>query len=147
MDSQKEKTYTEAELIEFGKFLLSKEREELVFQDKKSADNLKTSISQVSDADLRNWQNMEENNSLKFNFYHFLEGNDYTKEIVRNRDNSTFCTNYQKELEINTWNCITIFPDNTYSAVSHDKSFLVVRVDQPITDQEAKELLTKIEKL
>ena len=61
MDSQKEKLYTEAELIEFGKFLLSKEREELVFQDKKSADNLKTSILQVSDADLRNWQNKKEN--------------------------------------------------------------------------------------
>ena len=61
MDSQKEKLYTEAELVEFGKFLLSKEREELVFQDKKSADNLKTSISQVSEADLRNWQNKKEN--------------------------------------------------------------------------------------
>ena len=65
MDSQKEKLYTEAELIEFGKFLLSKEREELVFQDKKSADNLKTSISQVSDADLRNWQNKKENEHIE----------------------------------------------------------------------------------
>lgn len=44
MDSQKEKLYTEAELVEFGKFLLSKEIEELVFQDKKSADEFKTSI-------------------------------------------------------------------------------------------------------
>lgn len=64
MDTQKEKTYTEAELVEFGKFLLSKEREELVFQDKKSADEFKTSISQVSDADLRNWQNKKENENI-----------------------------------------------------------------------------------
>lgn len=64
MDTQKEKTYTEAELVEFGKFLLSKEREELVFQDKKSADEFKTSISQVSDADLRNWQNQKGNENI-----------------------------------------------------------------------------------
>ena len=44
MDTQKQKLYTEAELVEFGKFLLSKEIEELVFQDKKSADEFKTSI-------------------------------------------------------------------------------------------------------
>ena len=64
MDSQKEKLYTEAELIEFGKFLFSKEREGLVFQDKKSAEEFKTSISQVSDADLRNWQNKKENEHI-----------------------------------------------------------------------------------
>ena len=64
MDTQKEKTYTEAELVEFGKFLLSKEREELVFQDKKSVDEFKTSISQVSDADLRNWQNQKGNENI-----------------------------------------------------------------------------------
>ena len=64
MNTQKEKLYTEAELVEFGKFLLSKEREELVFQDKKSVDDFKTSISQVSDADLRNWQNKKENERL-----------------------------------------------------------------------------------
>lgn len=64
MDTQKEKTYTEAELVEFGKFLLSKEREELVFQDKKSADEFKTSISQVSEADLRNWQNQKGNENI-----------------------------------------------------------------------------------
>lgn len=64
MDTQKEKLYTEAELVEFGKFLLSKEREELVFQDKKSADEFKTSISQVSDADLRNWQNQKGNENI-----------------------------------------------------------------------------------
>lgn len=61
MNTQKENLYTEAELVEFGKFLLSKEREELVFQYKKSADEFKTSISQVSDADLRNWQSKKEN--------------------------------------------------------------------------------------
>ena len=64
MDSQKEKLYTEAELVEFGKFLLSKEREELVFQDKKSVDEFKTSISQVSEADLRNWQNQKGNENI-----------------------------------------------------------------------------------
>lgn len=64
MDTQKEKFYTEAELVEFGKFLLSKEREELVFQDKKSADEFKTSISQVSEADLRNWQSKKENEHI-----------------------------------------------------------------------------------
>lgn len=64
MDPQKEKLYTEAELVEFGKFLLSKEREELVFQDKKSADEFKTSISQVSEADLRNWQNQKGNENI-----------------------------------------------------------------------------------
>ena len=79
-----------------------------------------------------------------FNFYNFLDQNGYEKETIRGK---TAYTNYQKELEQNTWNCITIFPDNTYSAVSHDKSFLVVRLDQPITEEEAKELLTKIEKL
>ena len=82
-----------------------------------------------------------------FNFYDFLDQNGYEKETIRDRTGKTTFTNYQKELEKNTWNCITIFPDNTYSAVSHDKSFLVVRVDQPITEQEAKELITKIEKL
>ena len=64
MDTQKEKLYTEAELVEFGKFLLSKEREELVFQDKKSVDEFKTSISQVSEADLRNWQSKKINEKL-----------------------------------------------------------------------------------
>ena len=64
MNTQKEKLYTEAELVEFGKFLLSKEREELVFQDKKSVDEFKTSISQVSDADLRNWQNKKGNENI-----------------------------------------------------------------------------------
>ena len=83
----------------------------------------------------------------KFNFYHFLESKGYKREIIRKNDGTLFANNYQKELEQNTWNCITIFPDNTYSAVSHDKSFLAVRVDQPITEQEAKELITKIEKL
>lgn len=82
-----------------------------------------------------------------FNFYDFLDQNGYEKETIRDRTGKTTFINYQKELEKNTWNCITIFPDNTYSAVSHDKSFLVVRVEQPITEQEAKELLTKIEKL
>ena len=83
----------------------------------------------------------------KFNLYDFLDQNGYEKETIRDRTGKTAFTNYQKELEQNTWNCITIFPDNTYSAVSPDKSFFVVRVDQPITEEEAKELLTKIEKL
>lgn len=82
-----------------------------------------------------------------FNFYDFLDQNGYEKETVRDRTGKTAFTNYQKELEQNTWNCITIFPDNTYLTVSPDKSFLVVRVEQPITEEEAKELLTKIEKL
>ena len=82
-----------------------------------------------------------------FNFYDFLDQNGYEKETIRFGTCKPAFTNYQKELEKNTWNCITIFPDNTYSAVSHDKSFLVVRVDQPITEEEAKELLTKVEKL
>lgn len=82
-----------------------------------------------------------------FNFYNFLDQNGYEKETIRDRTGKKAFTNYQKELEQNTWNCITIFPDNTYSAVSPDKSFLTVRVDQPITEKEAKELLTKIEKL
>ena len=83
-----------------------------------------------------------------FNFYDFLDQNGYEKETIRDLiERKIIYTNYQKELANNTWNCITIFPDNTYSAVSHDKIFLVVRVDQPITEKEAKELLTKIEKL
>ena len=82
-----------------------------------------------------------------FNFYNFLDQNGYEKETITDRIGKTAYINYQKELEENTWNCITIFPDNTYSAVSPDKSFLVVRVDQPITEKEANELLTKIEKL
>lgn len=82
-----------------------------------------------------------------FNFYNFLDQNGYEKETIRDRTGKTAYTNYQKELEQNTWNCITIFPDNTYSAVSPDKSFLAVRVEQPITEAEANELLTKIEKL
>ena len=82
-----------------------------------------------------------------FNFYDFLDQNGYEKETIIDRTGKTAFTNYQKELEKNTWNCITIFPDNTYSAVSPDKSFLAVRVEQPITEEEAKELLTKTEKL
>ena len=81
-----------------------------------------------------------------FNFYDFLDQNGYEKETIRDLiERKIIYTNYQKELANNIWNCITIFPDNTYSAVSHDKSFLVVRVDQPITEQEAKELLTKVD--
>lgn len=82
-----------------------------------------------------------------FNFYNFLDQNGYEKETITDRIGKTAYINYQKELEENTWNCITIFPDNTYSAVSPDKSFLVVRAGQPITEKEANELLTKIEKL
>lgn len=83
-----------------------------------------------------------------FNFYDFLDQNGYEKETIRDLiDRKIIYTNYQKELEKNTWNCITIFPDNTYSAVSHAKNFLALREDIPITEKEAKELLTKIEKL
>ena len=47
----------------------------------------------------------------KFNFYDFLDQNGYEKETIRDRTGKTAFTNYQKELEKNTWNCITIFPE------------------------------------
>ena len=52
MSKKKKTTYTEAQLIAFGNYLLSKERKESIVNE--------ANQEQVTDADLRNWKGGEE---------------------------------------------------------------------------------------
>ncbi|REC74519.1 hypothetical protein [Chryseobacterium rhizosphaerae] len=53
-----------------------------------------------------------------FDFYHFLAENRYQKETIREANGQIFCTNYQKELEENTWNSLTVHKDKTITGTS-----------------------------
>ena len=57
---EKEKMYTKSDLVTFGKYLLSREREKLIhshpeFISKREEDRFR----QVHDADLSNWENSD----------------------------------------------------------------------------------------
>lgn len=82
-----------------------------------------------------------------FNFYDFLTEKEYHKEVIRNSDNTTFCTNYQKELSENIWNSLTVHKDKTITGASPKSGLVFKQIEQPKTEEEATELLDKIEEL
>ncbi len=80
-----------------------------------------------------------------FNFYHFLEQNEYQKETIREANGTTFCTNYQKELTENTWNSLTVHKDKTITGASPKDGLVFKQQPQPKTYKEANLLVNKIE--
>lgn len=82
-----------------------------------------------------------------FNFYNFLIQNDYEKETIRNADGTTFCTNYQKQLDDNIWNSLTVHADKTITGASPKSGIVFKQISQPITKEEAEQLLSQIEQL
>ena len=57
----------------------------------------------------------------KFNLVKYLKNNGYNEEIIRREDKSIFCRNYQKEINPDEWNAITIFNSKLMSAASTTK--------------------------
>lgn len=82
-----------------------------------------------------------------FNFYNFLIQNDYEKETIRNADGTTFCTNYQKQLDDNIFNSLTVHADKTITGASPKSGIVFKQISQPATKEEAERLLSQIEQL
>lgn len=80
-----------------------------------------------------------------FNFYDFLTEKEYQKEVIRNSDNTTFCTNYQKELSDNIWNSLTVHKDKTVTGASPKSGIVFKQIPQPTTIEDANLLLSQIE--
>ncbi len=80
-----------------------------------------------------------------FNFYNFLEQQGYEKETIRNANGTTFCTNYQKELDAEIWNSLTVHADKTITGASPKTGIVFKQRPQPTTIEEAEQLLTQIE--
>lgn len=80
-----------------------------------------------------------------FNFYNFLTEREYQKEIIRNSDNTTFCTNYQKELSENIWNSLTVHKDKTITGASPKNGIVFKQIPQPTTIEDVNLLLSQIE--
>lgn len=74
-------------------------------------------------------------------FYHFLAENRYQKETIREANGQTFCTNYQKELEENTWNSLTVHKDITITGASPKNGLVFKQIPQPSTIEDANHLL------
>lgn len=83
----------------------------------------------------------------KFNIDDFLLNNGYGREIIKDQKGKTFCTNYQKEVKENEHNCITVFPDETYSGANIYGYLFAIKKKLPTTEEEAKEILTKLENI
>lgn len=81
----------------------------------------------------------------EFNIDDFLLNNGYGREVIRERSGKTFCRNYQKEVKENEYNCITVFPDETYSGANIYGYLFAIKKKLPTTEAEAKEILTKLE--
>lgn len=80
-----------------------------------------------------------------FNFYNFLTENGYEKETIREANGQTFCTNYQKELDENIWNSLTVHKDKTITGASPKNGLVFKQIEHPKTKEEAETLLQKIE--
>lgn len=80
-----------------------------------------------------------------FNFYDFLTEREYRKETVRDDKGITFCTNYQKELDENVWNSLTVHKDKTITGASPKSGIVFKQIPQPTTIEDANLLLNQIE--
>ncbi|KAA0126456.1 hypothetical protein FY557_17555 [Chryseobacterium sp. SN22] len=82
-----------------------------------------------------------------FNFYNFLEQQGYEKETIRKADGTTFCTNYQKELDENIWNSLTVHADKTITGASPKSGLVFKQRPQPASAEDAANLLKLIEEV
>lgn len=82
-----------------------------------------------------------------FNFYNFLTEKEYQKEVIRESNGQTFCTNYQKELSENIWNSLTVHKDKTITGASPKSGIVFKQIPQPTTIEDANLLLKQIEEL
>lgn len=80
-----------------------------------------------------------------FNFYNFLSEQGYQKETIREHDGTTFCTNYQKELDENIWNSLTVHKEKTITGASPKNGVVFKQILQPTTIEDANLLLKQIE--
>ena len=87
-----------------------------------------------------------ENNITKFNFYQFLLDNGYEKEVIRERSGKTFATVYQKEIEENTWNALTVHQDKRFTASSISGNLEFKEQVQPTCIEAAQTILEIIER-
>jgi hypothetical protein len=80
-----------------------------------------------------------------FNFYDFLTEREYQKEVIRESNGQTFCTNYQKELSENIWNSLTVHKDKTITGASPKSGIVFKKIPQPANTEDANLLLSQIE--
>lgn len=80
-----------------------------------------------------------------FNFYDFLSEREYQKEVIRESNGQTFCTNYQKELSENIWNSLTVHKNKTITGASPKSGIVFKQIPQPTTLEDANLLLKQIE--
>lgn len=81
----------------------------------------------------------------KFNFYDFLTEKEYQKDVIRESNGQTFCTNYQKELSENIWSSLTVHKDKTITGASPKSGIVFKQIPQPTTIEDANLLLKQIE--
>lgn len=80
-----------------------------------------------------------------FNFYDFLTEREYQKEVIRESNGQTFCTNYQKELSENIWNSLTVHKDKTITGASPKSGIVFKQIPQPTNIEDSNLLLQQIE--
>lgn len=82
----------------------------------------------------------------KFNFEKFLEQRGYEKEEIKDWNRTVYATNYQKEVEEDNWNSITLHTNGKLTACPPTGILSHIDAEVPLTKKEAEKFLTIIEK-
>lgn len=83
----------------------------------------------------------------RFNFEKLLLENGYEKKVIKDWNGTVYATTYQKEVEPDNWNSITIHTNEKMTACPPTGILSHIDAEVPQTKKEAEKLLSIIEKI